>query len=124
MVKNLEMEKHLKTNIKKERTRPIGISLAGGYLILQAIIAFSGFSDFGPLALLFAALFLSIGIGLLRLIKAALIAGYLAFSLIFLWGVFILLLFGGEFSLMVPGFVLIIIAGTFLFVLWKNRRAF
>jgi len=75
-------------NIEKRKNRSIGVTVFGWYFILQGWIALGQYSDIGIFALIFAALSACIGIGILKLLRAAyigalLLSGFiLVFSLI------------------------------------------
>lgn len=71
-------------SIKKQKKRTVGVTALGWYFILQGWIALGYYSDIGIFALIFVALFVCIGIGILKLLRAAyigalLLSGYILF---------------------------------------------
>lgn len=58
----------------EKKKRSIGVTILGWYFILQGLIAFGPVSRIGQFGLVFVAVFLCIGIGLLKLYKAAYLA--------------------------------------------------
>lgn len=72
-------------NIKKLKKRTAGVTILGWFFILQGWVSLGQLSDIGMLAWVFVALFVCIGIGMLKLLRAAYIGALLVsgFFLIF-----------------------------------------
>lgn len=64
-------------SIKKQKKRTVGVTVLGWCFILQGWVAVGYYSDIGILAWIFVALFACIGIGMLKLLRAAYIGALL-----------------------------------------------
>ena len=64
-------------SIKKQKKRTVGVTVLGWCFILQGWVAVGYYSDIGILAWIFVALFVCIGIGMLKLLRAAYIGALL-----------------------------------------------
>lgn len=114
-------------NIKKRKNRSIGVTVLGWYFILQGWIAWGQYSEIGIFALIFVALSVCIGIGILKLLRAAyigalLLSGFiLVFSLI-TFGyslVFVNTPFAIDYSLGLP-LAGILVGGIIIFLLTRK----
>jgi len=105
---------------KKQKNRSVGVTVLGWVFILQGWIAMGYYSDIGILAWIFIALFVCIGIGMLKLLRAAYIGALLlsGFFLVFSLFNFIKILFvlGSSPLLGIPT-VGILISGILIFFL-------
>jgi len=63
----------------QKKKRSIGVTILGGYFVLQGIIAFGHARRIGYVGWAFVGLFLFIGIGLLKLYKASYLAAVILF---------------------------------------------
>ena len=54
-----------------ERKRPLGVTIIGWYFIIQGWIALGYHGEFGNFAIVFVALFIGIGIGLINYLGAS-----------------------------------------------------
>ena len=111
-------------SIKKQKNRSVGVTVLGWYFILQGWVALGYYSDIGIFALIFVALFVCIGIGILKLLRAAyigalLLSGFiLVFSLINFFNIF----FTPGYSLGLPIAGIIIGAILIFFLTRKGVR--
>ena len=69
----------------KGKKRSVEVKILSWYFILQGWVALGYFGEKGTFALVFVALFFSIGIGMLKLFKPAYIACLILCSLVIIW---------------------------------------
>ena len=110
-------------SIKKQKNRSVGVTVLGWCFILQGWVALGYYSDIGILALIFVVFFVCIGIGMLKLLRAAyigalLLSGFiLVFSLINFFNILFTL---GSSPLLGMPIVGILISGILIFFLTRN----
>jgi len=79
--------------------RSIGVTIIGWYFIIQGWIALGQISNFGNFALVVVALFVCIGIGLLKLINTARIAAILLFVILSGFSLFLTISLASQYSI-------------------------
>jgi len=110
-------------SIKKQKNRSVGVTLLGWCFILQGWIAVGYYSDIGILAWILVVLFACIGIGMLKLIRAAYIGALLVsgfFLVLSLFNFFKILFVLGSSPLLGIPIVGILISGILIFFLTRN----
>ncbi len=110
-------------SIKKQKNRSVGVTVLGWCFILQGWIAVGYYSDIGILAWIFVVLFACIGIGMLKLLRAAYIGALLVsgfFLVLSLFNFFKILFVLGSYPLLGIPIVGILISGILIFFLTRN----
>ena len=110
-------------SIKKQKNRSVGVTVLGWCFILQGWIAVGYYSDIGILAWIFVVLFACIGIGMLKLLRAAYIGSLLVsgfFLVLSLFNFFKILFVLGSYPLLGIPIVGILISGILIFFLTRN----
>jgi hypothetical protein len=110
-------------SIKKQKNRSVGVTVLGWCFILQGWIAVGYYSDIGILAWIFVVLFACIGIGMLKLLRAAYIGALLVsgfFLVLSLFNFFKILFVLGSSPLLGIPIVGILISGILIFFLTRN----
>jgi len=110
-------------SIKKQKKRTVGVTVLGWCFILQGWVAFGYTPDIGIFAWIFVVLFVCIGIGMLKLLRAAYIGGLLISGLFLVFSLFnffrILFVLGSSPLLGMPT-VEILITGILIFFLTRK----
>ena len=108
---------------KKQEKRTVGVTVLGWCFIFQGWVAFGYTPDIGVFAWIFVALFVCIGIGMLKLLRAAYIGGLLISGLFLVFSLFnffrILFVLGSSPLLGMPT-VEILITGILIFFLTRK----
>lgn len=78
--------------------RSLGITIIGWYFIVQGWIALGQYGDIGNFALVLVALFVCIGIGLLKLFNIARIAAILLFVILSCYSLFLTINLSSQYS--------------------------
>ena len=111
-------------SIKKQKKRTVGVTVLGWCFILQGWVAFGYTPDIGIFAWIFVVLFVCIGIGMLKLLRAAYIGGLLISGLFLVFSLFnffrILFVLGSSPLLGMPT-VEILITGILIFFLTRKE---
>jgi hypothetical protein len=110
-------------SIEKQKKRTVGVTVLGWCFILQGWVAFGYTPDIGIFAWIFVVLFVCIGIGMLKLLRAAYIGGLLISGLFLVFSLFnffrILFVLGSSPLLGMPT-VEILITGILIFFLTRK----
>jgi hypothetical protein len=110
-------------SIEKQKKRTVGVTVLGWCFILQGWVAFGYTPDIGMFAWIFVVLFVCIGIGMLKLLRAAYIGGLLISGLFLVFSLFnffrILFVLGSSPLLGMPT-VEILITGILIFFLTRK----
>lgn len=108
---------------KKQEKRTVGVTVLGWCFIFQGWVAFGYTPDIGIFAWIFVVLFVCIGIGMLKLLRAAYIGGLLISGLFLVFSLFnffrILFVLGSSPLLGMPT-VEILITGILIFFLTRK----
>ena len=111
-------------SIKKQKKRTAGVTVLGWWFIFQGWVAFGYTPDIGIFAWVFVVLFVCIGIGMLKLLRAAYIGGLLISGLFLVFSLFnffrILFVLGSSPLLGMPT-VEILITGILIFFLTRKE---
>lgn len=103
----------------QKKKRPVGITVLGAWLIFQGFIALGSFSQIQHWAYVATALFALLGIGLLRLYKQAYILTLVVFSIIFIWGLILVMSYGIS-EATGPAVAGMILSGVIIFYLIRQ----